>query len=65
MNTKAVYKDIIKEFYDESYCKLEESEGKLIATCENLDVSDIYKNYNTIEKLEDVLKDKIGLDCNY
>jgi predicted RecB family endonuclease len=63
--TKAIYRDKIKEFYDEDYCKLEESEGKLIATCENLDVTDIYKNYNTIEDLDEVLEVTIGLDCNY
>ena len=62
---KAVYRDKIKESYDEDHCILEESEGKLIATCENLDVTDIYKNYNTIEKLDDVLEIEIGLDCNY
>lgn len=63
--TKAVYRDKIMEFYDDNHCKLEETEGKLVATCENLDVTDIYKNYNTPEKLDDVLEEIIGLDCNY
>jgi len=63
--TKAVYRDKIKEFYDEDYCTFEETEGKLVVTCEELDVSDIYKSYNTLEKLDDVLEIEIGLDCNY
>ena len=63
--TKAVYRDKIKEFYDEDNCTFEETEGKLVVTCEELDVSDIYKSYNTLEKLDDVLEIEIGLDCNY